>query len=35
MRIDSSAGKKKIQALEEINIERFALGPTMSGHKAR
>jgi hypothetical protein len=34
MRIDASAGKKKIQALEEINIERFALGPTVSGHGA-
>jgi hypothetical protein len=33
MRIDSSAGEKKIQALEKINIERFALGPTMSDHK--
>jgi hypothetical protein len=30
MRIDPSAGEKKIRALEEINIERFALGPTMS-----
>jgi hypothetical protein len=33
MRIDPSAAERKIQALEKINIERFALGPTMSGHK--
>jgi hypothetical protein len=29
MRIDSSAGEKKIKTLEKINIERFALGPTV------
>jgi hypothetical protein len=34
MRIDPSAGEKRIKALEEINIERFALGPTVSSHKA-
>jgi len=34
MRIDPSAGERKIQALEKINIERFALSPTMSVHRA-
>jgi hypothetical protein len=29
MRIDPSAGEKKIKTLEKINIERFALGPTV------
>jgi len=29
MRIDPSAGERKIQASEMISIERFALGPTM------
>jgi hypothetical protein len=33
IRIDPSAGDKKIQALEKINTERFALGPTMSDHR--
>jgi hypothetical protein len=33
MRIDPSAGARKIQALERINIEYFALGPTMSDHQ--
>jgi hypothetical protein len=33
MRVDPSAAEKKIQALEKINIERLALGPTMSGHE--
>jgi hypothetical protein len=30
IRIDPSAGDKKIRALEKINTEQFALGPTMS-----
>ena len=34
MRTDPSAGEKKIRALEKINIERFALGPTMSVREA-
>jgi hypothetical protein len=35
MRTDPSAGKRKIQALEKINIERFDLGSTMSSdHRA-
>jgi hypothetical protein len=34
MRIDSSAGEKKIKTLEKINIDRFALGPTRSDHRA-
>jgi hypothetical protein len=34
MRLDPSAGTRKIQALERINIERFALRPTMSDHEA-
>jgi hypothetical protein len=29
MRIDPSAGERKIKALEEINADRFALGPTL------
>jgi hypothetical protein len=29
MRIDPSAGEKRIKILEKINIERFALGPTV------
>jgi hypothetical protein len=33
MRIDPSAGEKKIKSLEKINIERLALGPTMSGRE--
>jgi len=33
IRIDPLVGKKKIKALEEINIERYALGPTMSDYK--
>jgi hypothetical protein len=35
MRIDPSAAGRKIQALEKINIERFALGPTMCDHQTR
>jgi hypothetical protein len=30
MRVDPSAGDRKINALEKINIERFALGPTLA-----
>ncbi len=33
MRIDPSAAERKIKSLERINIERFALGPAMSGHE--
>jgi hypothetical protein len=33
LRIDPSAGERKIRALEKINIERFALGPTMLDHR--
>jgi hypothetical protein len=33
MRIDPSAAERKIQALERINIERFALRPTMSAQE--
>jgi hypothetical protein len=35
MRIDPAAGEKKVRALEKINIERFALGPTMSISQSR
>jgi hypothetical protein len=34
MRIDSLAGERKIRASERASIERFALGPTISDHKA-
>jgi hypothetical protein len=34
MRIDPSAGERKINALEKTNIERFALGPTLAVHDA-
>jgi hypothetical protein len=33
MRIDPAAGMAKIRALEKINAERLALGPTMSHHE--
>jgi hypothetical protein len=34
MRVDPLAGDRKINALEKINIERFALGPTLAVHDA-
>jgi len=34
IRIDPSAGDRRIKAQEKINIKRFALGPTVSNHKA-
>jgi hypothetical protein len=34
IRVDPSAGERKIRALEEINIERFALRPTLAAHGA-
>jgi hypothetical protein len=34
MRIDPSAGERKIASLEKINIDRFALGPTRTDHEA-
>jgi hypothetical protein len=34
MRIDPSAGERKIQFLETVNIEKFALGPTLSNYQA-
>jgi hypothetical protein len=33
MRIDPAAGMAKVRALEKINAERFALGPTMPDHE--
>jgi hypothetical protein len=34
MRVDPSAGERRIRALEEINIERFALRPTLAADGA-